>query len=58
VKEKSSPGESLKKCLFSYFFSVFVDGSFLLIRRRKIEKELCNLHEAIRRIEEAIQSTG
>jgi len=40
------------------FLSVFVDGFFLLIHRRKMEKELCDLHEAIRRIEEDIQTTG
>jgi len=58
VKEKSSPGESLKKRLFSFFFSVFVDRFFFLTHRRKMEKELCNFQEAIRRIEEAIQTTG
>lgn len=41
-----------------FFFSVFADGLFLLIDRRKMEKELCDLHEAIRRIEDDIQTTG
>ena len=59
MKEKLSPGENLYSHLFSYFFfPVFVDGLFLLTDRRKMEKELYNLHEAVRRIEGDIQTTG
>jgi len=30
----------------------------MLIHRRKMKNEHCNLHEAIKRIEEDIQTTG
>ena len=59
LKEKSSPGENLEvACSVFLFFPVFFDGLFLLIHRRKMEKDLCMLHQAIRRIEEDIQTAG